>query len=98
VEEGYMALRVLAVVAAFTVLFSLAPTYLKYVQHNRLLFGTTIGTAVVQIVLLALLIPRFGATGAATAYAVSICGMYGVFAWRARRELEVLRADGAAST
>ncbi len=98
VEEDYMALRVLAVVAAFTVLFSLAPTYLKYVKHNRLVFGTTAGTAVSQIVLLALLIPRFGATGAATAYAVSICGMYGVFAWRARRELEVLRADGAAST
>jgi O-antigen/teichoic acid export membrane protein len=92
VDEGVAALRILATAAAFTVLFSLAPTYLKYVQRNRLVLGTASGAAAAQLVLLVLLVPRFGATGAAIAYAVSICGMYGVF-WRvAVREVVRLRA------
>jgi O-antigen/teichoic acid export membrane protein len=44
-----------------------------------------------------LLVPRFGATGAAAAYAVSMCSMYGVFAWMANREVMTLRANVAAS-
>jgi len=43
--------------------------------------------------LLLLLVPRLGATGVAIAYAVSMCGMYGVFAWMAHRELALLKAD-----
>ena len=87
-----MALPVLASAAAFTIFFSLAPTYLKYVKRNRLVLGTAAGAAAAQIVLLALLVPRFGATGAAIAYAVSMCGMYGLF-WRvAVREVVRLRA------
>jgi O-antigen/teichoic acid export membrane protein len=43
--------------------------------------------------LLLLLVPRLGATGAAIAYAVSMCSMYGAFAWMALRELALLKAD-----
>ncbi len=98
VDEGYAALRILAVTVAFSILFALAPTYLKYVRHNRLVFGTASGAAAIQLVLLVLLIPRFGATGAAAAYAVSMCAMYGVFAWMASREVMTLRANVAASS
>ncbi len=95
VDEGLVALPVLATAAAFTVLFSLAPTYLKYVKRNHLVLGTAAGAAAAQAVLLVALVPRFGATGAAIAYAVSMCGMYGVF-WRvAVREVVRLRAGGA---
>ena len=46
-----------------------------------------------QVLLLVLLVPRFGATGAAVAYAASMCGMYGAFALMAHRELVQLKAN-----
>jgi O-antigen/teichoic acid export membrane protein len=97
VDEGLAALRILATAAAFSVLFALAPTYLKYVQRNRLVLRTASGAAAAQVVLLVLLVPRFGASGAAIAYAACMCGMYGVF-WRvAVREVVRLRVGGGAS-
>ncbi len=53
--------------------------------------------AAVQILLLLALVPRFGATGAAVAYAVSMCGMYGVLALLVHRELLLLKAGGEMS-
>jgi O-antigen/teichoic acid export membrane protein len=50
-----------------------------------------VSAAIVQIVLLVALVPRFGADGAAVAYAVSMIGMYGSFALMARRDLARLR-------
>jgi len=92
VDEGFAALRILATAVAFTAVFALGPTYLKYVQRNRLVLGTAAASGAAQVVLLALLVPHFGATGAAIAYAVSMCGMYGVF-WRVGiREVVKLRA------
>lgn len=91
VEEGVATLRLLAVATAFTVLFALAPTYLKYRGRNRTTYVAVACTAVVQVGLLFLLVPRFGAPGAAAAYAAAICGMYAVLAWMARRELLMLR-------
>jgi O-antigen/teichoic acid export membrane protein len=63
------------------------------VERNGLVLGTASGAAAVQLVLLVLLVPRFGATGAAFAYAVSMCGMYGVFWWIALREVVRLQAE-----
>ncbi len=97
VDEGVAALRLLAVATAFTVLFALAPTYLKYMRHNRTTLRTVATAAATQILLLVLLVPRFGATGAAGAYAVSMCGMYAFFSRMAHRELIRLR-DGDAAT
>jgi O-antigen/teichoic acid export membrane protein len=91
-EQGVVPLRVLAVATAFSVLFALAPTYLKYRQRNRGTYVTVASAAAAQGLLLLLLVPRLGATGAAIAYAISMCGMYSVFAWMAHRELVLLRA------
>jgi len=97
VNEGITALQLLAIATAISMLFALAPTYLKYVGHNRFTLGTVVGAAAIQVLLLALLVPRFAASGAALAYAVSTCGMYLVFARMAHRELALLRGDGKQS-
>lgn len=94
-EAGVMPLRLLAVSTAFTVLFSLAPTYLKFQKRNRAIYGVVISSAAAQILLLLLLVPSFGATGAAAAYAASMCGMYGVFAAMAHREVMALKQAAA---
>ncbi len=85
-------LAALAVATAFTVLFALAPTYLKYRRRNRATYVTVACAAAPQGILL-LLVPRLGATGAAIAYAVSMCGMYGAFVWMAHHELALLKAN-----
>jgi O-antigen/teichoic acid export membrane protein len=92
VDRGIVPLRILAVTTAFSVLFALAPTYLKFRQRNRATYTTVACAAAVQGLLLLLLIPRLGATGAAIAYAVSMCGMYGTYAWMGHRELTLLNA------
>lgn len=91
VDDGATALRVLAAATAFTMLFSLAPTHLKLRRRNRATFVTVVSAAIVQIALLVVLVPRYGADGAAVAYAVSMVGMYGAFAVMARRDLAQLR-------
>jgi O-antigen/teichoic acid export membrane protein len=93
VDEGIAALHLLAVTTAIAVLFSLAPTYLKYMGHNRTILKTMAGAAAIQVLLLVLLVPRFAATGGAFAYAVSMGGMQLVFARKAHRELVQLKAD-----
>lgn len=89
---GVVPLRILAVATAFTVLFSLAPTYLKFQKRNRTTYAGVAIAAATQLVLLVLLVPKFGATGAATAYAVSMCGLYGAFAILAHREVLALKS------
>lgn len=89
---GTTPLRLLALSTAFTVLFSLAPTYLKFQKRNRLTYTVVAIAAVTQLLLLALLVPTLGATGAALAYAASMIGMYGSFAVFAHQEVLRLRA------
>jgi O-antigen/teichoic acid export membrane protein len=93
VDEGITALHLLAVTTAVSALFSLAPTYLKYMGHNRTILKTMTGTAAIQVLLLVLLVPRFAATGGALAYTVSMCGMFLIFARMAHRELVRLKAN-----
>jgi O-antigen/teichoic acid export membrane protein len=93
VDEGVNALQLLAVATAVSMLFSLAPTYLKYVGHNRSTLVSVACVAVLQIFLLVLLVPRYAATGAALAYALSICGLYLIYARMAHSELVLLRAN-----
>ncbi len=95
-NEGLTALHLIAVATTITVLFSLAPTYLKYMGRNRTVRRTVVGAAAIQVILLVLLVPHFAATGAAFAYAVSMGGMYVVFARMAHRELVMLRSSGKA--
>ena len=96
VNEGLTALQVLAVATVITVLFSLAPTYLKYMGHNRTMRRIVASAAAIQLILLVLLVPHFAATGAAIAYLVSMSGMYAVSSQMAHRELANLRSDGGA--
>jgi O-antigen/teichoic acid export membrane protein len=93
VDQGVGALRLLAATTAFTVLLSLAPTYLKFRRRNRATYTTVAIAAAFQIGLLLLLVPPLGATGAACAYAVSTCGMYGAFALMAHGDLQKLRVE-----
>ena len=93
VEEGLAPLRVLAIAVVFTTALSLAPTYLKYRQRNHVVLGTALAAAGLQVVLLGALVPSYGATGAALAYAAAMCGMYTVY-WRmAIREVAAARSQ-----
>ena len=58
VEEGITALRLLAITTAFSVVFALAPTYLKYRLHNRARLTPVAAAASAQVLLLVLLAPR----------------------------------------
>jgi len=91
-DAGTTALHILAVGASVSVLLSLAPTYLKYKRRKQATYITVACAALLQTLLLILLVPPLSATGAATAHAVSMCGMYGAFAWLAQRELKVVKA------
>lgn len=92
VEEGLTALYLLTIATVITVLFSLAPTYLKYMGHNRAMQKIVVSAAAVQVILLVLLVPGYASTGAALAYTLSMCGMYLTFALMAHRELITLRS------
>ncbi len=96
VNEGLDALHVLAVATVITVLFSLAPTYLKYTGRNRTMRRIIAGAAAIQIILLVILVPQFAATGAAFAYLISMSGMYLVSSRMAHRELVMLKSGGEA--
>ncbi len=94
VEEGLLPLRLLALSTAFSVVFALAPTYLKYARRKHVTYLTVAITALLQVLMLIVLVPRFGATGAAAANATSMVAMYGAFAWMATREVRRLQAGG----
>jgi O-antigen/teichoic acid export membrane protein len=86
-DAGITALHILVASATVSVLLSLAPTYLKYRRRKRATYLTVASAALAQALLLWLLVPPLAATGAAAVPALALCGMYGSFAWLARREL-----------
>ena len=87
VAAGATPLRLLALATAFSVVFALAPTSLKFQKRNNAIYLATALAATSQLGLLLLLIPPLGATGAALAYTVSTGGMYSAMAVLARREV-----------
>lgn len=93
VGEGAPALRILAASTALSTVLSLAPTYLKHQGENRALFRTVAVAAMLQVALLALLVPTRGATGAAIAHAIATLVMYGTLAWLAHRGLARLQSS-----
>ncbi|TCM12842.1 O-antigen/teichoic acid export membrane protein [Novosphingobium sp. PhB165] len=92
-REGANAFRILAVSTAFSVILSLAPTYLKARKRNRVTYVIVTAAGFGQFLLLLLLVPCLGATGAALAHAVATCGLYGVSALMAHRELIDVRKN-----
>ncbi|HRH89260.1 MAG TPA: hypothetical protein PLO41_20625, partial [Rubrivivax sp.] len=89
--HGTQALLLLAAGASLAVLLALAPTCLKYLRRTRTMFTAVAGGVLLQSLSLALLVPRFGATGAAAAYLLSIGSLYLCFGWLAHRALVALR-------
>ena len=83
-ETGKWPLRILAFANGLTVLLALAPTILKYRAQTHATYAIVIGAAVGELLLLALLVPAFGATGAALAYLLAVGGMYVAFSAVAR--------------
>lgn len=79
-EDGYVALLWIAGGASISVILAMAPTYLKFVRRNRTVLGITALAALVNFGLIVLLGPRYGAAGAAVAYAISLGGMAIAFA------------------
>lgn len=80
VEAGRWPVRLLSAAAAVTIYLSLAPTILKYRGRDALVFRAVLLAAVLQVTLLAVLVPRFGPTGAAVAYCLASVWMYRRFA------------------
>lgn len=88
---GALPLRLLALSTAVSVALSLSPTWLKFRRRHASLYAVTAAAAVVQLLLLAVLVPRMGASGAATAHLVSMLLLYGGCTGIARRDRATLR-------
>lgn len=86
-DDAVDSLRILALASAFTMTFSLAPTYIKFTRARGFTLIAATLAVVVQSLLLIVLAPRLGATGAALAHAIAVVGMYGAFALVAWRDL-----------
>lgn len=91
VAEGANALRILAVGTAIGTVFAMAPTWLKHQGENRALLRTVAASAALQVLLLAVLVPRLGTTGAALAHMAAGGFMYLALAHRAHRGLRQMR-------
>ena len=96
IAEGVPALRILAAGAALSMILALAPTYLKFTRQQAPLLWAVIAAAILQVALLALLIPRLGAAGAAAAHAVTTVALYGTLALVAHRQLRASAREGGA--
>lgn len=78
-EAGYPALCFIAGGASISVWFAMAPNYLKFVGRNRQVLGITAAAGLLNMLLLLVLGPRWGATGAGAAYGISVAMMAIVF-------------------
>jgi O-antigen/teichoic acid export membrane protein len=87
VAAGATPLRILAASAAFSMVFALRPTYLKFTRRRTRLLQAMAIAAIGQFVLLVLLVPSLAATGAALAYAFATLAFYGTVGWMARRDV-----------
>ena len=57
----------------------MAPNYLKFVGKNRQVLGITTAAGLLNVTLLVVFGPRWGATGAAVAHSISLTVMASVF-------------------
>ncbi|UNK57343.1 polysaccharide biosynthesis C-terminal domain-containing protein [Pseudoxanthomonas daejeonensis] len=95
VADGAPALRILAASTALSTVLAMAPTYLKHRGDNGVLFRSVAVAALLQVMLLMLLVPRLGATGAAIACAIASTLLYGALAHRAHLALGRLQPPSA---
>jgi len=89
-EAGYPALCFIAGGASISVWFAMAPNYLKFVGRYRSVLAITAVAGLLNLGLLVILGPRYGATGAGAAYGISLAAMAFAFVFlglRAAREV-----------
>ncbi|WOX05042.1 lipopolysaccharide biosynthesis protein [Microbulbifer pacificus] len=92
VTEGTPAFRILAITTSATVIMGVAPIYLKHQKQNRIIFPALALAALLQALLLLIMVPRLGATGAAVAYMISMLGLYGYFSVASHRQVRAAEA------
>ncbi|PZU48535.1 MAG: hypothetical protein DI568_07000 [Sphingomonas sp.] len=76
---GVWPLRLLVMANALSVLLALAPTILKYRAQTSATYAIVASAALLELLLLALLVPLFGVTGATLSYLLAVGGLYGAF-------------------
>jgi O-antigen/teichoic acid export membrane protein len=86
-EEGHLAVCIIAASTSVWTLFSLAPPFLKYVGRYSFVIAATVIAVAANVTLCAMLGSRFGATGAAVAYAVPVTLLFLTLAFTASRSL-----------
>lgn len=93
-SQGYPALCISAVGAAFSTLFADSPYYLQFMGKNRLVVGLMSFAAIDMISLSYILGPDYGATGVALAYAVPTMLLFIILKWLANRHMRNLFSNG----
>jgi hypothetical protein len=68
-----------------------ADSNIKFLGHNKVIYGVVAMAAVMQVILLLALVPGLGASGAAMASALTMGFMHGNLGYLAHRRLEALR-------
>lgn len=89
-SQGYQALCICAVGAAFSSLFSDSPYYLQFMGRNRLVVSLISLAALSMIFLAFTLGSRYGATGVALAYAVTTALLFFSLKWQSRQHMHKL--------
>jgi len=89
-SQGYQALCICAVGAAFSSLFSDSPYYLQFMGRNRLVVSLMSMAALSMIALAFILGSRYGATGVALAYAMTTTLLFCCFKWQSRKHMRNL--------
>ncbi|MEE8107445.1 MAG: polysaccharide biosynthesis C-terminal domain-containing protein [Planctomycetota bacterium] len=78
--SGFPALCIVSVATCVWTYYSLVPSFLKYIKMNTFVVRCTAICVAINIGLVYILGPRYGATGAAIAYGVSVTTLYLTFA------------------
>eukprot|EP00913_Durusdinium_trenchii_P011147 g10469.t1 len=74
--SAYLPTCVIAVGAAFTTLFSVAPYFMQFIEQERVALTMTAVATAASLVLYVLLGDRYGAVGAALAYSLPLCILF----------------------
>jgi O-antigen/teichoic acid export membrane protein len=89
--DGHPALCLVAMATTTWTLFSLAPSYLKYIGFDRIVFSMLVGGAIAMAALTAILGYRWGATGAGAAFCIVLASVALVLMMYANRHLNRAR-------
>jgi len=95
-RSGYPTLCFVSVGACVWTLFSLAPTYLRFVGLSTFVIVATVSAAVSMAILTAVLGMQYGSTGAGAAFCIVVSLLAVTFFVYARRNLQAMRTQDKA--